>query len=113
MRRAAQLRAELEAAQESARGGGKAEVLIGLPGSAFPPASTLGQWRPCALCSGGEGEIRTHETREGLPVFKTGAFNRSATSPSKPRNAVSFYRSSRIGRRLDRDFREPSGDQHR
>ncbi len=29
----------------------------------------------------GEGEIRTHETRKGLPVFKTGALNRSATSP--------------------------------
>ena len=34
-----------------------------------------------AIVNGGEGEIRTHETREGLPVFKTGAFNRSATSP--------------------------------
>ena len=31
---------------------------------------------------GGEGEIRTPESREGLPVFKTGAINRSATSPS-------------------------------
>ena len=31
---------------------------------------------------GGEGEIRTHESREGPPVFKTGAFNRSATSPT-------------------------------
>ena len=31
--------------------------------------------------SGGEGEIRTHEPRKGPPVFKTGAFNRSATSP--------------------------------
>ena len=31
---------------------------------------------------GGEGEIRTPEPREGLPVFKTGAINRSATSPS-------------------------------
>jgi hypothetical protein len=31
--------------------------------------------------SGGEGEIRTHETREGLTVFKTVAINRSATSP--------------------------------
>jgi hypothetical protein len=31
---------------------------------------------------GGEGEIRTHEPRKGLPVFKTGAFNRSATSPN-------------------------------
>jgi hypothetical protein len=30
---------------------------------------------------GGWGGIRTHETREGLPVFKTGAFNRSATHP--------------------------------
>ena len=32
------------------------------------------------LC-GGERGIRTPETREGLPVFKTGAFNRSASSP--------------------------------
>ena len=31
---------------------------------------------------GGEGEIRTHEPRKGPPVFKTGAFNRSATSPA-------------------------------
>ena len=31
--------------------------------------------------NGGEGEIRTLEARKGLPVFKTGAFNRSATSP--------------------------------
>ncbi len=31
---------------------------------------------------GGEGEIRTHEPRKGPPVFKTGAFNRSATSPN-------------------------------
>jgi hypothetical protein len=31
--------------------------------------------------SSGQGGIRTHETREGLPVFKTGAFNRSATCP--------------------------------
>ena len=30
---------------------------------------------------GGEGEIRTPEPGKGLPVFKTGAFNRSATSP--------------------------------
>ena len=30
---------------------------------------------------GGECEIRTHEDREALPVFKTGAFNRSANSP--------------------------------
>ncbi len=34
--------------------------------------------------SGGEGGIRTHEPREGSPVFKTGAINRSATSPFGP-----------------------------
>jgi hypothetical protein len=33
------------------------------------------------LDGGGEGEIRTHGPREGTPVFKTGAINRSATSP--------------------------------
>jgi hypothetical protein len=31
---------------------------------------------------GGECEIRTHEDLATLPVFKTGAFNRSANSPS-------------------------------
>ena len=36
-----------------------------------------------SLANGGEGGIRTPETREGLPVFKTGAINRSATSPVK------------------------------
>ena len=29
----------------------------------------------------GQGGIRTHETLAGLPVFKTGAFNHSATCP--------------------------------
>tara|TARA_B100000700_G_scaffold310615_1_gene391403 strand:- start:1013 stop:1252 length:240 start_codon:yes stop_codon:yes gene_type:complete len=31
---------------------------------------------------GGESEIRTHERVAPLPVFKTGAFNRSAISPN-------------------------------
>ena len=31
--------------------------------------------------NGGEGGIRTLEGLAPLPVFKTGAFNRSATSP--------------------------------
>ena len=31
--------------------------------------------------NGGEGGIRTHETLSRLLVFKTSAFNRSATSP--------------------------------
>jgi hypothetical protein len=32
--------------------------------------------------NGGERGIRTLEAREGLPVFKTGVFNRSTSSPS-------------------------------
>ena len=35
--------------------------------------------------SGGWGGIRTHETVARLPVFKTGAFNRSATHPAHRR----------------------------
>ena len=31
--------------------------------------------------AGGAGGIRTHETLSRLPVFKTGAFDRSATAP--------------------------------
>lgn len=34
-------------------------------------------------CSGGSGEIRTHEGVAPLPVFKTGAFNHSATLPDR------------------------------
>ncbi len=33
------------------------------------------------IVSGGEGEIRTHGTREGSTVFETAAFDHSATSP--------------------------------
>ena len=33
------------------------------------------------LGSGGRCEIRTHEDLATLPVFKTGAFNRSANLP--------------------------------
>ena len=35
------------------------------------------------LSDGGETEIRTQERVAPLPVFKTGAFNRSAISPLK------------------------------
>ena len=34
-----------------------------------------------SVYSGGETEIRTQERVAPLPVFKTGAFNRSAISP--------------------------------
>jgi hypothetical protein len=33
--------------------------------------------------AGGWGGIRTHEALAGLPVFKTGAFSRSATHPRR------------------------------
>jgi hypothetical protein len=32
-------------------------------------------------CHGGEGGIRTLDTREGIPDFESGAFDHSATSP--------------------------------
>jgi hypothetical protein len=38
--------------------------------------------------SGGEGEIRTREALTDPPVFKTGAFNRSATSPLRCGRAI-------------------------
>jgi hypothetical protein len=33
--------------------------------------------------NGGRGGIRTHDTLAGMPVFKTGALNRSATLPTR------------------------------
>jgi hypothetical protein len=48
---------------------------------------------------GGEGEIRTHEGLAPLPVFKTGAFNRSATSPARETRwlGVNYMRQFRRG----------------
>jgi hypothetical protein len=40
-----------------------------------------GDWPAGSLVFGGEGGIRTHEPLAQPPVFKTGAINRSATSP--------------------------------
>ena len=37
--------------------------------------------RNASSANGGEGGIRTLDTREGITVFETAAFNRSATSP--------------------------------
>lgn len=36
----------------------------------------------------GRGRIRTHEPREGLPVFKTGAIGHSATLPNKVNSVI-------------------------
>ena len=41
--------------------------------------------------SGGWGGIRTHETLSRLPVFKTGAFNRSATHPANKINDLAGH----------------------
>ena len=38
--------------------------------------------------SSGEGGIRTLDDPEAIPVFETGAFNRSATSPVWSRSRV-------------------------
>src|SRR5258705_5004647 len=45
---------------------------------------------------GGEGGIRTHDTLARIPVFETGTFNRSATSPKR-----AFYQRRRSASRLD------------
>src|ERR1700730_10494971 len=45
----------------------------------FPKMS--GSYRLTVFVGGGGG-IRTHEGLSSLPVFKTGAFNRSATPPT-------------------------------
>jgi hypothetical protein len=45
-----------------------------------------GKVLPCSVQArlrGGEGGIRTPDTLSGMPVFKTGAINRSATSPAR------------------------------
>jgi hypothetical protein len=40
------------------------------------------------LNAGGRGEIRTHGTLAGTPVFKTGALNHSATLPAQAHQAL-------------------------
>ena len=47
-----------------------------------------------AELAGGGGGIRTHGPRERTPVFKTGAFNRSATPPGDADCARTLLQSS-------------------
>jgi hypothetical protein len=57
---------------------------------------------------GGEGGIRTLEGRESLPVFKTGAFNRSATSPQEGEDSARSAASPQAGlRRRARESERP------
>ena len=45
----------------------------------------------CAHFVCGEGEIRTPETLASLPLFESGAFNHSATSPDGARITLPFF----------------------
>ena len=51
------------------------------------PETASGRPFACVRENGG-GEIRTRETLAGLPVFKTGGFDHSATPPE---SAAGFY----------------------
>src|ERR1700729_3495152 len=63
---------------------------------------------PATSESGGEGGIRTPDTLSGMPVFKTGAINHSATSPGllKSYNRSSFS-AGLLSARNDRMFLRP------
>ena len=43
--------------------------------------SKIRRFRDLQDLTGGEGGIRTHDTLARIPVFETGTFNRSVTSP--------------------------------
>ena len=43
--------------------------------------SKIRRFRALQDLTGGEGGIRTHDTLARIPVFETGTFNRSDTSP--------------------------------
>ena len=60
----------------NAKAGNEKWGSVGLPGLKKETARKSGRF-----LIGGGGEIRTHEGLSSLPVFKTGAFNRSATPP--------------------------------
>ncbi len=49
----------------------------------------------------GQGEIRTHGTLAGTPVFETGAFNHSATYPTTPCRKTTPTQPSSIAERPD------------
>lgn len=65
--------------------------------------------------SNGGGGIRTRDTPKGIPVFKTGAFNRSATPPvpgvrtvaSYPRFVGNAWAVGELAAAVPRPHREP------
>jgi hypothetical protein len=61
--------------------------MTGLPGTRCPTGTF---WRPAKaseggrkMLAGGEGGIRTPDTVARMPHFECGAFNHSATSPTR------------------------------
>src|SRR5262245_4060816 len=48
----------------------------------------MGLFRTLGVDNGGEGGIRTHDTLARIPVFETGLFNHSSTSPFSSVRAV-------------------------
>src|SRR6185436_12507792 len=57
------------------------QALANRPLAALSATARRGAIRTPEKISGGRGGIRTHERLAPLPVFKTGAFNHSATLP--------------------------------
>ena len=55
---------------------------LGLPRLSGSDATTGVDAAAPGILAGGEGGIRTPDTLSGMPVFKTGAINHSATSPT-------------------------------
>jgi hypothetical protein len=51
---------------------------------------------PSSRRHGGWGGIRTLETVARLPVFKTGAFNHSATHPACSVNRLAHFQEKRV-----------------
>src|SRR6202035_4472643 len=62
-----------------------------IPGRARGPHPTGCGARLRINVNGGRGEIRTHGTLAGTPVFKTGALNRSATLPLQRHQSLSIH----------------------
>src|SRR5690606_39352759 len=85
--RAGARRAGRRGTTEESRRGGRVHSLPAGDGDSVQPgprSETVGRriGDDRTVTPGGSGGIRTHERVAPLPVFKTGAFNRSATLPS-------------------------------
>ena len=70
-------------------GEGGIRTHVGLPRTAFPvprprPLGDLSSGRRRRHDRGGEGGIRTHGTVTRTPLFESGTFNHSDTSPRRP-----------------------------